>query len=167
MTLKTLRMFYWHFPWSINKWWHIIWMVRTFSNSHKVFTLASLEAQVMSAIERRYSNISQVSLSCTVHLHEVRCSAGMIISAGQCSDLPEFFKILNCVVTPKDVSFLCKKKKKTVSLVSWTFQVLWNKGKTFSDIHVLDPDMLNDFHPFTVYKVGMKVLVTSKVFLTH
>jgi len=130
----------------------------------KVFRISSFEAPLKSAIERKYPDASTVSLSTDIHLHGVRYMAGMIISAGQCSGLPEFYKILNCVVAPNEVSFLCKK------LSAWYlehFRSFEIQESHFDDVYVLDLDMLNDFHPLAAYKVGTKVLVTPRVFLLH
>lgn len=88
----------------------------------------------------------------------------MILSAGYLSGMPEFFKILKCVMVQQTVSFLCKK------VTLWYTEHLRSyiiEESRYGQICILDPDMLNDFHPLVAYTVGGSVVVTPQAFLLH
>ena len=88
----------------------------------------------------------------------------MIISAGNCSGLPDFYRIMRIVVNLDKVSFVCRK------LSSWfmehyrSYEIV---ESSYADIEILDPEALNNYHPLTAYTVGGRVLVTPKTCLLH
>ena len=86
----------------------------------------------------------------------------MVISAGHCSGLPDFYEIVTIIVNPEKVSFVGKK------LTSWylehyrSFEVVED---IYAETGIFDPEALNNHHPLTAYRVGGTVLVTPKVCL--
>ena len=66
----------------------------------------SLEPILRTVIERKYPYLETVSLSKYIYLHGTRYAVGMVISAGHCSGLPDFYKIVNIIVNPEKVSFV-------------------------------------------------------------
>lgn len=72
-----------------------------------------LDPVLRTVIKRKNPDLETVSLSKDIYLHGTRYSEGMIISAGLCSGLPEFCKIVTTVVNPEKVAFVGKK------LTSW------------------------------------------------
>ncbi len=89
-----------------------------------------------------------MSLESDVHLHGIHFIEGMILSSGQCSGLPDFFRILCVLVNANKVAFLCKR------LSSWYIEHY--RCYTFSEtsaIEILVQDDLNDPHRI-VYSSG-------------
>lgn len=132
--------------------------------SAESFLACPLEASLRTAVEQKYTNTDSVSLCNDVCLFGIRYSSGMMISAGYCDGLPEFYKILKCVVIDKDVSYLCKK------VTSWYTEHLRSyiiEESSYDEVCVIDLEALNDFHPLVAYKIGGRVVVTPKVFLVH
>lgn len=74
----------------------------------------------------------------------------MIISAGQCSGLPEFYRIVSIMVVDNSVSFISD------ILSSWylehyrSFELVEN---IHPDIVILDSESLNDLSPLQAYEV--------------
>lgn len=125
---------------------------------------SSLEEKLRTVIEKKYPHQDTVSLAKDIHLYGTQYAKGMIVSAGQCSGLPDFYKILNIVVNFEKVSFV------TTKLSSWfmehyrSYQV---SDSGYTDIEILDPEALNDYHPLAVYPVAGKLMVTKRTCLRH
>lgn len=124
---------------------------------------SSLEEKLRNVIEKKYPHQDSVSLAKDVHFYGTRYVKGMIISAGQCSGLPDFYKILNIVVNFEKVSFVSTK------LSSWFIEHYRSYQVTDSstDIEILDPEALNDYHPLAAYPVAGKLMVTPRMCLLH
>lgn len=79
---------------------------------------------------------------------EPTIAKGMIISAGQCSGLPEFNKLLNIVINFENVFFV------TTKFSSWLMEH-YRSDKVVDthclDVEILDLEDLNDYQPQTVY----------------
>lgn len=126
--------------------------------------VASLEEKLMAAIKKRYPNQETVSLAKDVCFYGTQYVKGMVISAGQCSGLPDFYKIQNILVNLTDVSFV------TTKLSSWflehyrSYQLL---ESSYAEIEILDPETLNDYHPLAAYQVAGKLMVTPRTCLLH
>lgn len=126
----------------------------------KVVKVSELDASLRGQIEETYPNLHTVSLSKTVHLHGTQYAEGMILSSGQCSGLPEFHKIVYILVHTEEVTFICKR------LSSWyiehfrSYELVEHHS---SEIVALVPD----YHPLQAYKVGGKLMVTSRTFLLN
>lgn len=126
--------------------------------------ISSLDEKLRVEIKKKYPQQDTVSLAKDIHLYGTQYVAGMIVSAGQCSGLPDFYKIQYIVVTFEKVSFATKK------LSSWymehyrSYEVI---ESDYSDAEILDPEDLNDYHPLTVYPVGGKLMVTPRSSLLH
>lgn len=126
--------------------------------------ISSLEEKPRTAIEKKYPHQDTVSLAKDVHLYGTQYVKGMIVSAGQGSGLPDFYKILNIVVNFEKVSFI------TTKLSSWymehyrSYEVI---DSGYTDIEILDPEALNDYHPLTAYPVAGKLMVTPRICLLH
>lgn len=58
----------------------------------RVVTVAELDITLRSLIERECPHLERVSLSKSVRLHGTHYAEGMIVSSGQCNDLPKFHK---------------------------------------------------------------------------
>lgn len=71
--------------------------------------ISSLEVQLRTVIEKKYPGQDTVSLAKDIHLYGTQYVKGMTVSAGQCSGLPEFYKILNILVNYEKVSFVTTK----------------------------------------------------------
>lgn len=141
---------------------HSLFKSKLYVESVKVVKISSLEETLRAVIKRKYPDQETVSLSKDVRLHGTQYVEGMIISAGQCSGLPDFYKILYIVVNANEVSFVSK------HLSSWYLEHYRSYElveSSYSNIDVLDPEALNDYHPLTAYTVGGKVLVTLKTSL--
>ncbi|KAL3999898.1 somatostatin receptor 2 [Sarotherodon galilaeus] len=130
----------------------------------KVVRVSELDTSLKCEIQKKYPHLDSVSLSKTVHLFGTQYVAGMILSAGQCSGLPEFHKIVTILVNAEEVTFICKR------LSSWyiehfrSYEVVEH---TCADLLVLDPDVLTDYHPLTAYTVGGKLMVTPRTYLLY
>lgn len=82
------------------------------------------------------------------------------MSAGECSGLPEFFRILHILLDKSwKVYFV------TARLSSWymehyrSYQLIEN---CYSDLEILDPETLNDYHPLAAYQVARTLMVTPR-----
>lgn len=105
-----------------------------------------------------------MSVSSDVCVDGISYRSGLILSAGYLSGMPEFFKIVKCVVVQGNISFLCQK------VTSWYTEHLRSyiiEENRYGEVCILDPDMLNDFHPLVAYTVGGCGVVTPKAFLLH
>ena len=60
--------------------------------------ISSFEEKLRMVIKKKYPNQETVSLAKEVNLYGTQYVKGMIVSAGQCSGLPDFYKILNILV---------------------------------------------------------------------
>ncbi|XP_041863678.1 uncharacterized protein LOC121653945 [Melanotaenia boesemani] len=124
----------------------------------------SLEEKLRKVIEKKFHNQDTVSLAKDVYIYGTRYTRGMIVSAGQCSGLPEFHKILNIVVNFEKVCFVTSK------LSSWfmehyrSYEVIDNG---YADIEILETKDLNDYHPLAAYTVTGKLMVTARTCLLH
>ena len=124
--------------------------------------ISSLDEKIRTVIQKKYPSQDSVSFAKDVHLFGTQSVKGMILSAGQCSGLPEFFKILNILVDLEKVYFVAAK------LSSWflehyrSYQLI---DSCFMDIEILDPEALNDYHPLAAYQG--QLMVTRKVCLLH
>lgn len=113
--------------------------------------ISSLEEKLRTAIGEKYPHQDTVSLAKDIHLFGILYVKGMIVSAGQCSGLPDFNKIRSIVVNFEKVSFV------TTKLSSWymehyrSYQVT---DSSYPEIEILDPEALNDYHPLTEYPVA-------------
>lgn len=135
---------------------------RLYVGNVDVVRTSSLDERLMAAIKREYPHHDTVSLAKDIHLYGTHYVKDMIISAGHCSGLPDFYRILVIVVNPDKVSFVARK------ISSWflehyrSYELVDN---SCSDIEILDPEALNDYHPLASYTVGGKVLVTPRTCL--
>ena len=142
----------------------ILFKPKLYVENVKVVRVSELDPSLKYEIQKKYPHLDSVSLSKTVHLDGTQYAAGMILSSGQCSGLPEFHKIANILVNAEEVAFICKK------LSSWymehyrSYELVEN---TCADLLVLDPDVLTDYHPLAAYTVGGKLMVTPRTFLLH
>lgn len=130
----------------------------------KTVSQCSLDIPQRNAVKKKYPHLEMLSLASDVHLHGTLFSEGMILSAGQCSGLPEFFKLVTVLVnySGNKVSFLCRK------LSSWYIEHLrcYEVSET-TDIEILEPEDLNDHYPLTSYAVQGKAIISLKKFLLH
>lgn len=122
---------------------------------------SSLDETLRTAIKRKYPHQDTVSLAKDIHLYDTQYVKGMIISAGHCSGLPDFYRILSIVVNLDNVSFISRK------LSSWFMEHYELVESIYTDVEIMVPEALNDYHPLTAYTVGGKVLVTPKTCLLH
>ena len=124
----------------------------------------SLDELLRTAIKRKYPHQDTISLAKDIHFYGTHYVKGMIISAGQCSGLPDFYRILGIVVNLDQVPFVSRK------LSSWflehyrSYEVVENG---YGDIEILDPEVLNDYHPLAAYTVQGKLLVTPRTCLLY
>lgn len=120
----------------------------------------TLEPLQRTAVQKKYPAKQVLSFAPDVHLHGIHFSEGMILSSGQCSGLPEFFRILRVLVNANKVSFICKR------LASWYIEHYrcYEVSET-SAIEILEPEDLNDHQPLTSYTVQGKSMIVLKRFL--
>lgn len=78
---------------------------------HKIkhVTTCTLDVQKKTAVLQKYPYRGVVSLTSDVHLNGIHYSEGMILSSGELSELPEFFRILILHVNGNTVPFICRK----------------------------------------------------------
>lgn len=113
--------------------------------------IASLEEKLSKPIQNKFSQQYTVSRTKDVHLHGTHYAKGMIISAGQCSGLSEFNKLLNIVIHFENVFFV------TTKFSSWLMEHYRSAkvvGTHCLDVEILDLEDLNDYQPQTVYQVA-------------
>lgn len=130
----------------------------------KVVRVSELNTSLKCEIEKKYPHLHSMSLSKTIHLHGTQYAEGMILSSGQCSGLPEFHKIVIILVNAEEVTFICKR------LSSWYIEHFRSYELVehhCSEIVALDPDALTDYHPLEAYKVGGKLMVTTRTFILN
>lgn len=128
----------------------------------KTVRTCTLEELQKTAVRKKYPHKEVLSLASDVHLHGIHFSEGMILSSGQCSGLPDFFRILSVLANANKVAFLCKR------LSSWYIEHY--RRYEFSEtsaIEILEPDDLNDPHPLTSYTVQGRNMIALKRFLLH
>lgn len=125
--------------------------------------ISSLDEKLRTVLEKKYPNEDDVSLAKEVHLYGTQYVRDMIVSAGECSGLPEFFRILHILVDKWwKVYFV------TTRLSSWymehyrSYQLIDN---CHSDLEILDPETLNDYHPLAAYQVARTLMVTPRAWL--
>lgn len=128
----------------------------------KTVRTCTLEVLQKVALQKKYPHKEVLSFASDVHLHGIHFSEGMIVSSGQCSGLPEFFRILSVLVNANKVSFLCKR------LSAWYIEHYrcYEVSET-STIEILEPEDLNDHQPLTSYAVQGKNMIALKRFLLH
>lgn len=142
----------------------ILFKPRLYVENVKVVRLSGLDPPLKREIQKKYPHLDSVSLSNTIHLDGTQYAAGMILSAGQCSGLPEFHKIATILIDSEKVAFICKR------LSSWYiehFRSYELVEHTYADFLLLDPDVLIDYHPLAAYTVGGKLMVTPRAFILH
>ena len=89
---------------------------------------------------------------------------GMILSSGQCNDLPKFHKIVIILINAQEVTFICR------TIVSRYIEHLRSYELVeghLSETVALDPNLLTDYHPLEAYKVGGKLNVTTRTFILN
>lgn len=125
--------------------------------------ISPLDEKLRTVLEKKYPNEDDVSLAKEVHLYGTQYVRDMIVSAGECSGLPEFFRILHKLVDKWwKVYFV------TTRLSSWymehyqSYQLMDN---CHSDLEILDPETLNDYHPLAAYQVARTLMVTPRAWL--
>ncbi|KAK0130960.1 hypothetical protein N1851_034359 [Merluccius polli] len=125
--------------------------------------ISSLDEKLRTVLEKKYPNEDTVSLAKEVHLYGTKYVRDMIVSAGECSGLPEFFRILHILVDKWwKVYFV------TTRLSSWymehyrSYQLI---GNCNSDLEILDPETLNDYQPLAAYQVARTLMVTPRAWL--
>ena len=124
--------------------------------------ISSLDEKIGTVIQKKYPSQDSVSFAEDVNLYGTQYVNGMILSACQCSDLPEVFEILNILVDFEKVYFV------TAKLSSWflehyrSYQLI---DSCFMDTEILESEALNDYHPLTAYQG--QLMVTRKVCLLH
>lgn len=104
-----------------------------------------------------------MSFAKCVYLYGTQYVKGMIISSGQLSGLPEFYKILNILVDSGKVSFVATK------LSSWFMEHYrsYRLDSSYKDLEILDPEDLNDYHALAEYCVAGQLMVTPVMCLLH
>lgn len=128
----------------------------------KVVRVSELETSFQCEIQKKYPHLDSVSLSKSVHLHGTRYAEGMIVSAGQCSGLPEFHKIVALLVVAEQVTLICKR------LTSWyidhfrSYELV--EGHCV-ELILLEQELLADYHPLAAYAVAGKLMVTTRTFI--
>lgn len=116
----------------------------------KTVSTCSLDIPQRNVVKNKYPHLQMLSLASDVHMYGTLFSEGMILSAGECSGLPEFFKPVTVLVhsSSNKVSFLCRK------LSSWYIEHLWcYEVSETTDIDILEPEDLNNPYPLTSYAV--------------
>lgn len=129
----------------------------------RVVQVTSLDATWRDTVQRRCSHLTTVSLSSDVQVDGIRYREGMIISAGQCGGLPEFYRIHRILVA-ENIGFLCIKHP------SWYIEHVRSfelDVTSYAETDILMLEDLNDFYPLIAYSVRGKLLVSPKKFLMH
>lgn len=129
---------------------HSLFKPQLYVESLKVVETGSLYTKLRAAVTKKYPQQKTVSLSSDVRLQGVRYVKDMIISAGQCSGLPEFYRIVSIMVVDNSVSFISDK------LSSWYlehYRFFELVESIRPEIEILDPESLNDLGPLQAYKV--------------
>lgn len=128
-----------------------------------VKVVASLDASWKGALQRKCSHVNTVSLASNVQVDGIRYREGMIISAGQCGGLPEFYRIHRIIVA-ENLGFLC------IKLPTWYIEHVRSfelDVTSYAETDILTFEDLNDFCPLVAYSVRGKLLVSLKEFLMH
>lgn len=122
-----------------------------------------LEKKLQTLIKKRGSHQETVSFARCVNLHGTLYAKDMIVSAGELSGLPEFYRILNIYVESEKVLFVAGK------FSSWYLEHYrsYQLDNSYTDLELLDPEHLNDYHPLTAYQVAGKLMVTPITCLLH
>lgn len=142
----------------------ILFKPRLYVENVKVVRLSGLDPPLKCEIQKKYPHLDSVSLSKTIHLDGTQYATGMILSAGQCSGLPEFHKIATILIDSGKMAFICK------TLSSWYiehFRSYELVEHSYADFLVLDPDVLTDYLPLAAYTVGGTLMVTPRAFILH
>lgn len=129
----------------------------------KVVAVASLDGSWREAFQRMCSHLNSVSLASDVQVDGIRYREGMVISAGQCGGLPEFYRIHRILVA-ENLGFLC------IKLPSWYTEHVRSfelDVTRHAETDILTFEDLNDFYPLVAYSVRGKLLVSPKKFLIH
>lgn len=122
-----------------------------------------LNENLQKCLKLKYPQVKAVSFAKCVYLYGTQYVKGMIISSGQLSGLPEFYKILNILVDSGKVSFVATK------LSSWFMEHYrsYRLDSSYKDLEILDPEDLNDYHPLAEYCVDGQLMVTPVTCLLH
>lgn len=88
---------------------HTLFKPQLHVESLKVVETGCLDTALRAAVTKKYPQQKTVSLSSDIRLQGVRYVKDMIISAGQCSGLPEFYRIVSIMVVDNSVSFIADK----------------------------------------------------------
>lgn len=87
---------------------HSLFKPQLYVENVKVVEISSLDTTLRVAVTKKCPHKKTVSLCSDVRLQGVRYFRDMIISAGQCSGLPEFFRIVSIMIDENNVSFISK-----------------------------------------------------------
>lgn len=130
----------------------------------KVVKINTLNAVIKSEVQKKktFPHNDMVSLASSVNFQGIHYKGGMVLSAGECSGLPEFHKIMHILVDCSKVFFLCQKLSAWYIEQYRCFEIVERTAFT-----VLEPEDLNDHYPLTAYMVGGKMLLVLKRFLLH
>ncbi|KAG9277980.1 hypothetical protein AMEX_G5760 [Astyanax mexicanus] len=126
--------------------------------------ISSLEEKLREVIKKKYPTEETVSFAKDVCLYGTQYVKGMVISSGQCSGLPDFYKIQNILVNFAKVSFVATKFSYWFMEHYRSYQLI---ESSYTDIEILDPEALNDYHPLAAYQVAGKLMVSPRTCLLH
>jgi len=82
---------------------------KLYTGNVDIVKTSSLDERLRTAIKTKYLDQDTVSLAKDIYLYGTQYVKGMIISAGHCSGLPDFYRIMSIVVNLDKVSFVCRK----------------------------------------------------------
>ncbi|XP_055088194.1 uncharacterized protein LOC129457400 [Periophthalmus magnuspinnatus] len=121
-----------------------------------IVDICCLEEKLQTLIKEKYPHQDTVSLAKCVYFRGTQYAKDMIISAGELSGLPEFYKILQILVVSENVYFFAGR------LSSWFMEHYrsYQLDNSYTDLQLLDPEPLNDHHPLTAYCVAGKLMLT-------
>lgn len=125
--------------------------------------ICCLEKKLQILLKGRASHQETVSFANCVFLHGTQYTKDMLISAGELSGLPEFYRILNIWVDTEKVLFVAGK------FSSWYMEHYrsYQLDSCYTELALLSPEDLNDYHPLTGYTVAGKLIVTPIMCLLH
>lgn len=122
-----------------------------------------LDQNLQTLLKARDCHQKTVSFAKRVHLHGTQYAKDMVISAGELGGLPEFYRILNIIVDCEKVLFVAGK------FSSWYMEHYrsYQLDGCYTELALLSPEDLNDYHPLTAYTVCGKLMVTPVTCLLH
>jgi len=89
-------------------------------------------------------------------------TSGMFVCTGTYGGLPQFKEIVNILLISNDIYFLLKHFDSWYSEHLRSYEVTAGQGESFSVKSALG---LNDFMPLTAYRVGTRLILTTKRFI--